>query len=69
MKKTFLKKSASLLLTGAMILSLSGCLDFGGGKKAVLAAAEALAENIVAADADELIANSSIDKKSKEAPK
>ena len=67
MKKTFLKKSASLLLTGAMILSLSGCLDFGGGKKAVLAAAEALAENIVAADADELIANSSIDKKSKEA--
>ena len=67
MKKTFFKKSASLLLTGAMILSLSGCLDFGGGKKAVLAAAEALAENIVAADADELIANSSIDKKSKEA--
>ena len=67
MKKAFLKKTASALLTGAMILSLTGCLDFGGGKKAVLAAAEVLAENIVAADASELISISSIDKKSKEA--
>ena len=67
MKKSLFKKTASVLLIGSMILSLTGCLDFTGGKKEVLAAAEALAESVVAANASDLISNSNIDKKSKEA--
>ena len=67
MKKSLFKKTASVLLIGSMILSLTGCLDFTGGKKEVLAAAEALAESVIAANASDLISNSNIDKKSKEA--
>ena len=39
MKTYFYKKAVSVILTGAVLLSLTGCLDFGGGKKAVLEAA------------------------------
>ena len=67
MKKIFLKKTASVLLAGALLLSLTSCLDLGGGKKAVLEAAQTFGENVASADAAALIKNSSLDKKSKEA--
>ena len=67
MKIRLYKKALSAVLAGAVILSLTGCLDFGGGKKAVIEAAGVLAENIVAADAATLIKESSLDKKSKDA--
>ena len=67
MKTKLYKKAVSAVLTGAVLLSLTGCLDFGGGKKAVIEAAGVLAENIAAADAATLIKESSLDKKSKDA--
>ena len=67
MKTYFYKKAVSVILTGAVLLSLTGCLDFGGGKKAVLEAAGVFAENVAAADASALIKASSLDKKSKDA--
>ena len=67
MIRNSLKKSISLILTGAVIMGLSGCLDFGGGKKAVIEAAESYASNMASADASKLIKNSTLDKKSKEA--
>ena len=66
-KKIFLKKTASAIMAGALLLSLTGCLDLGGGKKAVLAAAEAFAETVTGAKADDIISLSSLDKKNKEA--
>ena len=69
MNKYMLKKAVAALLTGAVLLGFTGCLDFGGSKKAVLAAAETLAADMAAADASELIKNSTLDKKSDEAKK
>lgn len=62
-----MKKAVSVLLTGAIVFGFTGCLDFGGGKKAVIEAAGELAENMAAADASKLIKNSTLDKKSDEA--
>jgi len=67
MLRNKLKKAASVFLTGSILFSLAGCLDFGGGKKAVLEAAEVLASDMAAADADALIKNSTLSKKSDEA--
>ena len=67
MRNTFWKKTASVIMAGALLLSLTSCLDFGGGKKAVLEAAQTFGENVASADAAALIKNSSLDKKSKEA--
>lgn len=67
MKKIFMKKTASAIMAAALLLSLSGCLDLGGAKKAVLASAEAFAETVTGAKADAIIKCSSLDKKSKEA--
>ena len=67
MKKIFWKKTASVIMAGAFILSLTGCLDFGNSKKAILESAEAFAETVASADASALIKNSGLDKKSKEA--
>ncbi len=67
MKTMFLKKTASVIMTGALLLSLTSCLDFGGGKKAVLEAAQTFGENVASANADAIIKGSSLDKKSKEA--
>lgn len=66
MRINSLKKIASAVMAGALIVSTTGCLDFGASKKAVLEAAETLAEDMVSADADALIKNSTLDKKSKE---
>ena len=67
MLKHSIKKSVSLLLTGAILLGFTGCMDFGGGKKAVLEAADTLASDMAAADASKLIKNSTLSKKSDEA--
>ena len=67
MKKIFWKKTASVIMAGALLLSLTSCLDFGNSKKAILEAAETFAENVVSADAATLIKSSGLDKKSKEA--
>lgn len=67
MLKHQMKKAVSVLLTGAIIFGFTGCLDFGGGKKAVIEAAGELAANMAAADASKLIKNSTLDKKSDEA--
>lgn len=67
MLRNQMKKAVSVLLTGAIIFGFTGCLDFGGGKKAVIEAAGTLAENMAAADANKLIKNSTLDKKSDEA--
>ena len=67
MLKYQMKKAVSVLLTGAIIFGFTGCLDFGGGKKAVIEAAGDLAANMAAADASKLIKNSTLDKKSDEA--
>ncbi len=67
MLKNQMKKAVSVLLSGAIIFGFTGCLDFGGGKKAVIEAAGELAENMAAADASKLIKNSTLDKKSDEA--
>lgn len=67
MLKNQMKKAVSVLLTGAIVFGFTGCLDFGGGKKAVIEAAGTLAENMAAADANKLIKNSTLDKKSDEA--
>lgn len=67
MKKIFMKRTASAIMAAALLLSLTGCLDLGGAKKAVLASAEAFAETVTGAKADDIIKCSSLDKKSKEA--
>ncbi len=67
MKTKFYKKALSAVLTCAVLLSLTGCIEFDGGKKAVIEAAGVLAENMASADAATLIKNSSLDKKSKDA--
>lgn len=61
-----LKKTVSVLLTGAILLGFAAC-DFGGGKKAVIEAADSLASDMAAASASKLIKNSNLDKKSSEA--
>ena len=67
MIKNSFKKMVSVILTGAVLLGFTGCLDFGGGKKAVIEAAETYAANMAAADAAKLIKNSTLNKKSDEA--
>lgn len=67
MKKIFMKRTASAIMAAALLLSLTGCLDLGGAKKAVLASAEAFAETVTGAKADDIIKCSTLDKKSKEA--
>ena len=67
MIKNSFKKIVSVILTGAVLLGFTGCLDFGGGKKAVIEAAESFASNMAAADAAKLIKNSTLNKKSDEA--
>jgi len=67
MLKNQMKKVVSVLLSSAIVFGFTGCLDFGGGKKAVIEAAGELAENMAAADASKLIKNSTLDKKSDEA--
>ena len=66
MKTYRIKKAVSVFMTGAIMLGFAGCLDFGA-KKAVLAAAEDFASNVASADADALIKNSTLEKKSSEA--
>ena len=66
-KKLFLKKTASVIMAGALLLSLTSCLELGNSKKAILEAAETFAENVAGADAAVLIKASGLDKKSKEA--
>lgn len=66
MKKQSIKKAISTFMTGAIMLGFVGCFDFGA-KKAVLAAAEQFASDVVSADASALIKNSTLDKKSSEA--
>ena len=61
-----LKKTVSVLLTGAILLGFAAC-DFGGGKKAVIEAADSWASDMAAASASKLIKNSNLDKKSSEA--
>ncbi len=61
------KKVVSVAMTGAILLGFTGCLDFGGGKKAVIEAADTLASDMASADASKLIKNSTLDKKSDEA--
>ena len=55
MLKNQMKKVVSVLLSSAIVFGFTGCLDFGGGKKAVIEAAGELAENMAAADASTLI--------------
>ncbi|MBR3248343.1 MAG: hypothetical protein IKG03_08110 [Clostridiales bacterium] len=63
-----IKKTVSVLLTGAVLFSLAGCMNLGGGsKKAVIEAAETFAADMAAADASKLIKNSTLSKKSDEA--
>ena len=50
MLKNQMKKAVSVLLSSAIVFGFTGCLDFGGGKKAVIEAAGELAENMAAAD-------------------
>jgi len=61
-----LKKTMSVILTGAFLLGFTGCFN-SGSKKAVLEAAEVLAGDMAAADASKLIKNSTLSKKSNEA--
>lgn len=67
MIKNSLKKLISVVLTGALMLGFAGCSGFGGNKKAVIEAADALASNMQSADAAKLIKNSTLSKKSDEA--
>ena len=62
-----LKKAISVFMTGAVLLSCSGCLNSGGGKKAVIEAADKLASNMISANAGKLIKGSTLDKDSTEA--
>ena len=39
MIRNSLKKAVSVVMTGALLFGLAGCLNFGGGKKAVIEAA------------------------------
>ena len=39
-----LKKFISVVMTGAIVFGMTGCLDFGGGKKEVL---EAFAGHVI----------------------
>lgn len=67
MIRNSLKKAVSVVMTGALLFGLAGCLNFGGGKKAVIEAADALASDMVSASASKLIKSSTLDKKSDEA--
>ena len=62
-----LKKTIAAVMTGAMMLSLAGCLDLGGDKKAVIEAADTLASYMKSANAGKLIKNSTLDRDSDEA--
>ena len=66
MIRNSLKKAVSVLMTGALLFGLAGCLG-GGSKKAVIEAADALASDMVSASASKLIKSSTLDKKSDEA--
>lgn len=67
--KTSVRKTLSVIVTGAMLLGLSGCLKPAGSTKDVIKAAKALADNMVSLSADDIIKNSTLDKKSDEATK
>ena len=67
MKRFSLKKALAVVMTGSVLLGFTGCLDFGGSKKAVLEAADTLASDMVSASASKLIKSSTLDKKSDEA--
>ena len=67
MIRNSLKKTVSAVLTGAILFGFAGCMDFGGGKKAVIEAADTLASDMASASASKLIKNSTLDKKSDEA--
>ena len=62
-----LKKIASVAMAGALILSTTGCLDFGRSKQEVLDLADTIASDMASADAAALIKNSTLDKKDKNA--
>lgn len=62
-----LKKIASVAMAGALILSTTGCLDFGRSKQEVLDLADTIASDMASADASALIKNSTLDKKDKNA--
>lgn len=66
MNRNRFRKVLSVVLTGTVLLGYTGCLDLGGGKKAILEAADELASNMVAEDSSELIKNSSLGKKDSE---
>ena len=67
MKINSIKKAISVVMTGAILLGFTGCLDLGGDKKAVIEAADTLASDMISASASKLIKNSTLDKKSDEA--
>ena len=62
-----LKKIASVAMAGALILSTTGCLDFGKSKQQVLELADTVASDMASANASALIKNSTLDKKDKNA--
>ena len=55
MKGTTLKKVASAILAGAMLLSCASCALFGAGKKEVIESAEAFADALVKMNAKKII--------------
>lgn len=70
MNRNRLEKSMALVLAGAVTMGFTGCLDFGGAnKQAVVDAADEMASYMLELNADKLIKNSTLDKKSKEADK
>lgn len=70
MNRNRLEKSMALVLVGAVTMGFTGCLDFGGAnKQAVVDAADEMASYMLELNADKLIKNSTLDKKSKEADK
>ena len=66
MKINSFKKTMSAVLAISVLAGFTGCTG-AGGNKAIISAAEALAENMVLADADLLISNSNLDDDSDEA--
>ncbi|MBR6986859.1 MAG: hypothetical protein IKH82_02170, partial [Clostridiales bacterium] len=64
MKINSFKKITSVVLAISVLAGFTGC---NGGNKALVAAAESLAENMSLADYDQLISNSNLDEDSDEA--
>ncbi|WP_034448772.1 hypothetical protein [Butyrivibrio sp. AE2032] len=67
MNRNIIKKAVSAVLTGAVLLGFTGCLNNGGAKKAVLEVADSLATDMLTCNAGKIIKNTGLDKKSKEA--